>query len=302
MSHYVLDGRLSAIGHLPPCARHTSNPTGSCSSLLLFQAPTAEAWAAIRLSEAILPPPPIFRDVFSTLFSNSPEPALTSYPFPLLSLYTILEGLQSLVSDLQCSGGKATVGVPSSPSISLSLTRFLSMIHHSTILTPSNRNDLLVRYHAISITLFTHVPALLSLSTPRHEWASTPAGRRTMLHAAAIRSLAEARAGGSAGPFHLPSAVYLAAVITHAFLEGTKGVVGSELRFEVASPVDWEQLGGEGESVASRFVRSGGQAFLEGRPLSSLSLHLLASLLRRLGHFWGTASEWAEDVSGLLDA
>lgn len=101
--------------------------------------------------------------------SSSPDPTLTSYPVLLLSLYTILEGLQSLVSDLQGSGGNPTVGVPSSPSISLALTRFLTTIHHSTILTPAKRNDLLVRYHAISITLFTDVSALLSLSTVRKE-------------------------------------------------------------------------------------------------------------------------------------
>ena len=124
-----------------------------------------------------------------------------------------------------------------------------------------------------------------------------------MLHAAAIRSLAEARGGGSAGPFHLPSAVYLAAVVTHAFLEGTRGVVGGGWRYDLAIPVEWEALeSAGGEEGAGRFVERGGEAFLEGRPLSSLSLHLLASLLRRLGHFWGTASEWADQVSGLLDA
>lgn len=311
--HYVLDGRLSSIGHLPPSTRHTSNPTRPCSSLILFAAPTAEAWAAIRRAESSLPPPPVFRDVFSTLFSNSPNPAILSFPFPLLSIYVIIEGLQSLVSDFRGAGGIETVGVPSSPALASALTLFLTVIQRSTILPPSNRNDLLVRYHAINITLFTDVPALLSPSspTPRREWAATPAGRRTMLHAAAIRSLAEARAGGSAGPFHLPSAIYLAAVITHAFLEGTRAVLTGESRFDIASEVDWTAVGnagvegeqGEvGEEGARRFILRGGTAFLEGRPVSSLSLHLLASLLRRLGHFWGIAQEFAEQVSNLLDA
>ncbi|PYI26239.1 hypothetical protein BP00DRAFT_407708 [Aspergillus indologenus CBS 114.80] len=109
LGHYILDGLISQTSGAPASARHLINSLRTAGSDAVFQAHTADDWLdQLRQPESALPDMPFSEVYFSVFASTYPSHPLNLSDF---SIFVILEGLQSLVSDLhEIGAGKLAIG------------------------------------------------------------------------------------------------------------------------------------------------------------------------------------------------
>jgi hypothetical protein len=230
LGHYILDGQISQFSGHSTCARHVINPLLTPASGAAFAATTANGWIMEMQKYAV--PQPCFREVFVSLFSSvSPtvEQSLSNF-----SLRVVLEGLQSLASDIQQVDGPA-VGTPSKAVVARALVRL-----HNERLSRSDfaveNMELLVRWHAICLDLATPTTLLCQnlcqfygVQQQLHQisknscstfdfltWSKSIDGLRALLHAMAIQDLVERLPLGRSHAIHLPAAIFSVATIYSA--------------------------------------------------------------------------------------
>ena len=230
LGHYILDGQISQFSGHSTCARHVINPLLTPASGTAFGAKTANAWIMEMQKQEVTRP--CFREVFVSLFSSaspSVERSLSNF-----SLRVVLEGLQSLASDVQQVDGPA-VGTPSKGVVARALVRL-----HNERLSQSDaaveNMELLVRWHAICLNLATPTTPLCQnlcqfygvqqqlhqLSKPSSSafdflaWSKSVDGLRALLHAMAIQDLVERLPLGRSHAIHLPAAIFSVATIYSA--------------------------------------------------------------------------------------
>jgi hypothetical protein len=175
-----------------------------------------------------------FREVFMTLFSDEPDSlASLGHPLTSFSVRVILEGLQSLVSDVQAAG--PSVGTPSKADVARALLKLQS---GRLLLSDDSVEDmeLLVRWHTVflnlaspSTTLCQHLCGLYGVQQQLHRqvpiatstwdiqsWSHSIDGVRALLHATAIQELVERLPLGRSHAIHLPAAIFAVATIYSA--------------------------------------------------------------------------------------
>ena len=230
LGHYILDGQIAQFSGHSTCARHVINPLLTPASGAAFAATTANTWIMEMQKHTVSRP--CFREVFVSLFSStspSIEQSLSNF-----SLRVVLEGLQSLASDVQQVDGPA-VGTPSKGVVARALVR----LHNERLIRSDSaveNMELLVRWHAICLNLSTPstrlcqtLCQLYGVPQQLHKvskasiasfdfvaWCKSVDGLRTLLHAMAIQELVERLPLGRSHAIHLPAAIFSVATIYSA--------------------------------------------------------------------------------------
>ena len=271
LGHYILDGQISEFSGHPACTRHVTNSLFTPASESAFAATTVDGWIlAMHLDSKRKSS---FREVYVSLFSKEPD-SLASLEQPLLNLTVrvVLEGLQSLASDIQASG--PAVGTPSKSDIAWALVKLQSerlLLSNSSV----ENMELLVRFHSICLNLATpttmlcqrlcriygiqqqlhrQVPISEPISTIQ-TWAQSIDGLRALLHAIAIQDLVERLPLGRSHAIHLPAAIFAVATIYSArCLAGFQTVL-------VPNTLPWEDVWGIPETFSGDV-----KAFLHNKP------------------------------------
>jgi hypothetical protein len=330
---YMLDGQLSVTYRCASGLRHLANPLQSVCEDSLYNAPTAEAWrlAVLRRSDAAISSgnrtfTEMYRQLLSPLSDGMCE---LDSSLPTMSRVTLLVGLQATIADFQEGVFQegAPYGSPTLTSIAIALDR----LYGSLVLASSTRMESSgqkLAWHTISLYLGMQV---IGLQTPPNldgptfavllkdlAWTRTPLGNRMLLHANAVRLIADALPLGSmaAPQFFVPPFLHAAASVMLAWIKGN-GLDGTrswaeedKTPYDLTSEVDWMGLGlsgypDEGPHMGSPkqardFIAHGGIPYLHGHPLSLQDVTDFVMWLRSYSGVWGIARMMAEEVAGWL--
>lgn len=228
LGHYILDGQISEFSGHPVCTRHVTNSMLTPAPEPIFAATTVDSWIfAMRLH---IKKRTSFREVFVSLFSEASSLTSLDQPLTNFSVRVILEGLQSLASDVRTAG--PSVGTPSKTDVARALTK----LQNERLLLSDNsveNMELLVRWHAIFLNLASPTTTLcqqlcglygiqqqlhrqVPIVTPTlniQSWSQSVDGLRALLHAMAIQDLVERLPLGRSHAIHLPAAIFAVATI-----------------------------------------------------------------------------------------
>lgn len=232
LGHYILDGLIAQSSGSAPSTRHVINSIGTACREAAFSAQTVEEWIAEMQSSMLVEQP------ISSIYASLLSPKYTSSPIPLseFSISVVLEGLQSLVSDLHEATPPA-IGITSQREIISALIN----IYEGNIVTvglrpPPECLPLLLRWHTISLELNAPSTALFQSIRSAHKslklssrgpmnnhiqqkpidmdrWAKSAAGMRALLHAIAIKQLLCDIPPSRALAPHIPNAIFASATI-----------------------------------------------------------------------------------------
>jgi hypothetical protein len=235
LGNYILDGLITRMSGELGSIRHTASPLSLPSNEALFDATNSREWfAALRTH---ITPPIAYRTIFRSLFQPLPiHNPLTSHAYSAFSLRVVLEGLQSLVSDVS-SDDMAIVGVPTKFELRHALRTLHAAISSSTHIPTPDRLELLLRWHAICLDCAVDTSLLCRSICARHRipqyvwgggpnmktdldlagWASTQEARRALLHAVSIQEIVEQLPRGRAHVIHIPGSLFAAAAVYSVF-------------------------------------------------------------------------------------
>ncbi|PCG91812.1 Transcription factor [Penicillium occitanis (nom. inval.)] len=235
LGHYILDGLIAQSSGSAPSTRHVINSIGTACREATFSAQTVEEWI-VEMQSSVAVEQPI-----SSIYASLLSPEYISSPIPLseFSISVVLEGLQSLVSDLHEATPPA-IGITSQREIIYALIN----LYEGNIVTVGLRPapeclPLLLRWHTISLELnapstalfqsicSTHKSLKLSSQGPMnnhiqqkpidlHRWSKSAAGMRALLHAIAIKQLLCDIPPSRALAPHIPNAIFASAIIFSA--------------------------------------------------------------------------------------
>lgn len=234
LGHYILDGLISQASASPASARHLINPLDTTFSDTAFAARTADEWILEMAHSTAVQIP--FSSVFASVFSND----YPSKPICLSKFSTIvvIEGLQSLVSDLYEITGPTFGTIPATQIIHALLSLYES---NPTKLLIQNYNDdhlqLSIRWHtvclelAVSSTTLYHqlcetykLPRVFGERTSTNRpanhrnfdlthWAMSADALRAVLHATAIIRLLNDIPFSRSHAIHIPAAIFASTMV-----------------------------------------------------------------------------------------
>lgn len=262
LGHYIIDGLMGHMFGRAASIRHTANKLRLPSTDALFEANSADEWISVlnlERSSAERNAATSFRSVFHSLFQSASYPTITRHPdsalFTAFSLRVILEGIQTLVSDIS-DDDLPTVGIPTSFEIRRVLIQVHSMISSSQQLFAAEKLELLLRWHGICLELCIRPSELCKSVCSRYgivqhiwggeqtapkeldliRWASTSDARRVVLHAIAIQEMVEQLPRGRAHVTHIPSSLFAAATVYIVLC------LAGLTQLNLPSEVDWKEV------------------------------------------------------------
>lgn len=230
LGHYVLDGLISQASGSPASARHLINSLETACSEAAFAAETADEWIAeMTQSTAVqIPVSEVFARVFSSEYTRMP------LQLSQFSVFVILEGLQSLISDLHEVRGEV-FGIVSKQQVIRALLNIFEgnisslspspNIHHLQILI--RWNSVLIEMTAPSISIYRwlcnryQLPQMLggihAKGSADHldltHWTRQADCFRAVLHAITITRLLNDLPLSQAYRMHIPTAVFTSAMV-----------------------------------------------------------------------------------------
>jgi hypothetical protein len=296
---FILDAQMAQLSGFPTVAKHISNPLQLLGGDVAFDATTAEAW--IQQMEGNSSQNFTFRDYYALLLSNN-DPVLIEHLGS--SIFVVLEGLQSIVSDHN-EAAQPAYGTPSKSEIHQALNQLLdTQIRRAGFV---ERMEMEIRWHTICLDLALN-SALLCRQLC-HEcgidqdtvgegkipnshldvsiWLGSIEGRQALLHAVAIREIVETLPMNRIHAMHIPAAVFSAATVFGAYYIFDRAAI------KIPKVEDWHEViefSGESTLVPSSDVA----AFLLGVPQSSTTMRnilydidSLQMVLRSVALRWG---------------
>ena len=248
LGHYILDGQIAQFSGNPTCVRHATNALPIPSTTAAFNATSADAW--ITEMEKANGCDLTFRDFISALFC--PNRSVVTRVTSDFGIRVVLESLQSLILEAAEAGGKA-IGTPSRKEMTDALLR----LYRWHICPSPDVAELSLRWHSVFLsitidigafckqTLSCNVTQLLFKPTARslhaghldiHKWVNGVDARRALLHAFAIRDIAQSLPFSRSHAIHMPSTIFAAATIHAAHMAGGVQSV------TVPDVVDWDTV------------------------------------------------------------
>ncbi|KAL1861039.1 hypothetical protein Plec18170_001554 [Paecilomyces lecythidis] len=230
LGHYILDGLIAQASGSPASARHVINSIGSTYSDAAFSAKSVNKWILEmqRSSDVNIPMSATFVAVLSSNYLSAP------LKLPKFTISVILEGLQSLVSDIHEVNTPVVGTVSSREVISGLINLHDGNLSSSESSAADDRFQLLLRWHSICLELATSsdhlyraicttydLPEITGCISNNHDlsridfrhWGKSSAGLRALMHAMAIRRLLGEVPLACAHAPHLPFAIFSSAII-----------------------------------------------------------------------------------------
>lgn len=228
---FIIDAQLARYSAGVPLGKHVLNSLQCAASEAPFNAQSPDEW--ITELGKVGPTPPSYRELYLAIFDARPEPPLVQ--LSLYSMLVVLEGMQALVSETIAASG-AALGIPSREDIIRSLFRlresFLGRLDDTIEMV-----ELQIRWHTLCIDVITDSVQLsrricsaeqpvfcIGQTSPSlvdeesKTWPQTMHARIALLHALAIKDLAQRLHVGRAHAVTGPAAVFAAATICYGFV------------------------------------------------------------------------------------
>ncbi|PYI05309.1 hypothetical protein BO78DRAFT_408339 [Aspergillus sclerotiicarbonarius CBS 121057] len=229
LGHYILDGLISQASGSPASTRHLINSIKTASSDAAFLAKTADDWIIEmeKSSSTQRPFSEVYVSVFSPEYTVSP-PSLSGF-----STFVIIEGLQSLVSDLHETSGPVFGVVPEKQIIQALLNIYETDLSRRSAVHDDNF-QLTLRWHTVCLELAVSSASLCRrichayglqqplggmatkedhLSFDLNRWASSTNAARAILHALAINRIVNQIPFKLAHAPHIPAAIFASAIV-----------------------------------------------------------------------------------------
>ncbi|PYH95320.1 hypothetical protein BO71DRAFT_418671 [Aspergillus ellipticus CBS 707.79] len=211
LSHYILDGLISQASGSPASARHLINSIKTACSDAAFLAKTADDWIVEmeKSSSTQIPISEVYVSVFSPQYTSSPM-SLSGF-----STSIIIEGLQSLISDLHETSGPV-FGAVSETQI---IQALLNLYEGDLSQRPAIHDDsfqLMLRWHTVCLELAPLGGMATKedgLSFDISRWANSSNAMRAVLHALAINRIINQIPFKQAHAPHIPAAIFASAVV-----------------------------------------------------------------------------------------
>ncbi|OJJ48748.1 hypothetical protein ASPZODRAFT_62036 [Penicilliopsis zonata CBS 506.65] len=319
LGHYILDGLISQASGSPASARHLINATGAACSDVAFAAKTADEWILemARTKSTAIPMSEVFVSIFSANCASMPL-QLSSF-----TIFVCMEGLQSLVADLNETSGPV-FGAVSRPQI---IRALLNLYHNHLYPSSSPTNvdsfQLLIRWHTICLELATpstllyrricelyKLPPLTGgskttksssrgtfFSFDLEKWAGSADAARAVLHATAITRILNQIPLRHAHATHLPAAIFASAVVLGGVCLGDKGTFNLSKTANTHWDHAWASAA-TGEQVLQQ-ANQGSEAE-DCIPVHLLSeMNFLQISLKTIASRWGVSAQMEEMIGHL---
>ena len=196
-----------------------------------------------------------FRDIYRRLFIPSNDIWLVSQACSNFALRVLLEGLQSMIADSDPDDG-AIVNPPTQSQIGFALSWIYQKISTCVDVSEVERLEVLLRWHAVCLEACFKTPQLCNYICKRWnahqdlwpnnnlreqefdlpELASSPDGRKALLHAVAIQHIVEQLPRGRAHAVHMPSSLFAAGTIYGIFS------FAGQTNVRLPSSVEWKDV------------------------------------------------------------
>lgn len=234
LGHYILDGLISQASASPASARHLINSLSTTCSDAAFSARTADEWI-LEMNRSVAAQTPLSA-VFASVFSI--DYLFKSICLSSFSIIVVMEGLQSLVSDIYEITGPAFGTISPSQIIRALLNLYDTNL--SQILIQTSNDDHLqlhIRWHTVCLELAVSsntlyhqlcetykLPRVFGERTttnrpPTHrnldltQWAMSADALRAVLHATAIIRLLNDIPFSRAHAIHIPAAIFASTMV-----------------------------------------------------------------------------------------
>lgn len=324
LGHYILDGLISQASGSPASARHLINSIGTACSDEAFAATTADEWI-IEMQNSIKGS--TMSQVFTRIFSA--DYATNPLQLSHFSVFVIIEGLQSLISDLHESKGQVFGTVSKSQ-----ITQAMLNVFHENIIPRSERSNMhhiqvLIRWHSVFIETTAPSISIYRWLCSRYQlpqvlggihakgspdefdlkcWAGKADALRAVLHAISITRTLDDLPLSQAYTMHIPAAVFTSAVTITAMCLLNREVIeipekydwGDVWASEYQSPGEQAQEIPNDENIDHLLKRLGGND--KGKVVSInllAEINSLQIILKTVASRWGVSSQM-EDVIGRL--
>ncbi|OOF92780.1 hypothetical protein ASPCADRAFT_399054 [Aspergillus carbonarius ITEM 5010] len=252
LGHYILDGLISQASGSPASTRHLINSIQTASSDAAFRAKTADDWL-LEMEESSTTKLP-FSEVFISVFS----PQYTFSPPPLsgFSTFVIIEGLQSLVSDLHETSGPVFGRVSEKQIVQALLNIYdtdlsrRSAVHEDNFQLTLRWQTVCLELAVSSASLCTRICRAYGLQQPLggmvnkedhlvldlKRWASSTNAARAILHALAISRIVNQIPFKLAHAPHIPAAIFASAIVIGGWC------LAGEETLHVREAIPWHDL------------------------------------------------------------
>jgi hypothetical protein len=328
LGHYVLDGQIAHYTNGPTCQRHASNHLRLPCDDVVFEAPTVDDW--ILRMRAVPAALITFADLFNVLFTSQLNDRSPSISVSSLTAAVLLEGLQSFVLDSNMAKGRV-VGVPDKQETFAALANLHTYIMASNQMSPIDRCNARLRWHAVSLDADTDSITLcqqmcLDFNIEQNvfggkgrshrnqspinlnDWVSRSEAKRALLHAVAIWDILQDLPLGRPHAIHVPASIFSAAMIYCAYCMAGVPVVQVPVVkcwrsvMEGALGTDKAVLSAEDLQVRQYFTKQLDPSRFRGGGTRNLlyDLNSLPGYLKGLSRPWGIANTMAEILEQLI--
>ncbi|KAJ9104048.1 hypothetical protein QFC19_004182 [Naganishia cerealis] len=331
----VVDGQFMSLFHTGTTVRHLCNEFPASCPDALWNAVTAAQWrdqVKIHADSQELRRKQSFASVYRKLLDEQHGGLDISLHYPLASLgkAVLIVGLSSVIADCRESRQLDQIYGQHPPLVLVTaLRRLYRQLLHG-VKNPVESIGLKMGWHDLCLQFLLSqsvdkasmratanrppaVPDNLPVCDETYSYTRTSVGRRILLHANAIRQLAEQFpfSAMTSPQFFIPRFCHFAALSLLGYIKGNKDKTANHRTYDLAREVDWDALGAFGFSPSDRltsydahsitsidkeFISQGGIVELNGHSLQEEDLANFVIWLKSFGNIYGIAQVYSEDV------
>ncbi|RAL02069.1 uncharacterized protein BO80DRAFT_38316 [Aspergillus ibericus CBS 121593] len=311
LGHYILDGLISQVSGSPASTRHLINSIKTASSDAAFLAKSADEWI-IEMGKSISTQRP-FSEVYVSVFS--PEYAVSPPSLSGFSTFVIIEGLQSVVSDLHETSAPVFGAVSEKQIIQALLNIYKTDLSNRSAVHDDNF-QLMLRWHSVCLELAVPSASLCRriccayglqqplggkmtkedhLSFDLNRWASSINAARAILHALAINRIVNQIPFKLAHAPHIPAAIFASAIVMSGWC------LAREETLHVREDISWQDIWCGSSNCAPDIDRYIHHEAFDGNKVHLLNeMNSLQISLKTITSRWSVSHTMAETIQQMV--